>query len=107
MPIYRVTFGFAGLGGGWTETHMMTSTQSTPLQAVTAAQAVQSARCSMLSREWVSNGIRVSAYSDGGSPAIRSPRSVWLDKTRIGPGGMTATWAGEPNPVSLQAIGIA
>lgn len=107
MAIFRVTFGFAGGNQGWTETHMANIAATTALAAQTPIQAVAAARAAMLCREFKLNGVRTSIYSDGATPAVRLPRNTWLDKNNYGSGGNTVAWAGEPNPVSLQAIGIA
>jgi hypothetical protein len=107
VPIYRVSFGFAGLNTGWTETHMMNNQSVNALGALPAAQVVAGARALMLGRQFSLNGIRVSIYSDGGSPPQRVTRNVTLDKTNYGNGGTVAAWDAEPAVVAYQAIGTA
>lgn len=107
MPIYRVTFGFAGNNVGWTENHLMNSQSTTAQAAWNQTKTTAAARAAMLARPFVINGTRVSAYSNNAIPPVRTGKSVWLDKSVYGPGGNVKAWDAEPNSVQLQAIGTA
>lgn len=62
----------------------------------------------MLGAPFVLNGVRISAYSDGGSPPSRVPRQVFLDKTIYSYQGPNLVNNGaEPAVVALQASGYA
>jgi hypothetical protein len=108
VPIYRVTFGFAGNNEGWTETHACQSSQVTPLAVISDLVNLQLARVAMLGDPFVMNGCRVSIYSDGGNPPNRLPRQAALDKTLYSQSSYTGLAASaEPSAVSMQAQGYA
>jgi len=108
MPVYRITFGFAGANTGWTETHSMQHDSTIPGNLLPLLKPIQQARVLMLGWPFVCNGVRISTYSDGGSPPRRLPRSVYLDKTVYSnqDGGPLSSPA-EPAVVALQAQGFA
>lgn len=62
--IYRMTFGFAGQGVGWSETHAVKSIAQSPLDLVPVAIQVAQKRASFLGREFAINAVRISTYSD-------------------------------------------
>lgn len=110
MPVFRVTFGFAGGNTGWTETHSIQQSVTQAIGLLPITQGVARLRASMLGSPFVINGTRISIYSDGGAPPVRSPiRSVFLDKTIFSYAPTpTSPWPpSEPSPVQLQAQGFA
>jgi hypothetical protein len=110
MPVYRVTYGFAGANQGWTETHAMSQSVTTALAALPFTVAVAQARVAMLGSPFVLNGTRISIYSDGGVPPNRIRiRNVILDKKIYAYNAAVGTVAppSEPTPVQLQAQGFA
>ena len=108
MPIYRITFGFAGSNLGWTETHAISSQVTTPLAVLPSLVPIQTARVAMLGYPFVMNGTRISAYSDGGATPLRVPRQAYLDKTIYqNPGNAPGVNPSEPSPVQLEANGTA
>jgi hypothetical protein len=66
MAIYRVTFGFSGMGQGWSETHACRDSSSNPIDLAPKCIAVAQKRVTFLGREFVINAIRISRYSDDG-----------------------------------------
>lgn len=108
MPVYRITFGFAGGNTGWTETHACFQQVTTPAQVLPSLVPIQQARANMLGAPFVLNGVRISTYSDGGTPPNRLPRQVFLDKTQYAYKGPNIVNNGaEPAVVALQANGFA
>jgi hypothetical protein len=107
VPIYRVTYGFSGNGVGWTENFMLSSQQTNARAVAGTLTQVKEARRDFLAFPFRLMGCRVSAYSDGGSPATRANRSVWLDKDALPTKVNIAANAAEPNSVQYQVLGTA
>lgn len=102
--IYRVTFGFEGLGVGWSETHACRNASQNPVDVAPAAVNVAQKRVTFLGREFSINAIRISRYSDDGATARQ--RGVYLIKQRFSNPIQTVAQAAEPASVALLARGI-
>lgn len=101
--IYRVTFGFEGLGQGWSETHAVQNASENPQDLAPAAVNIAQKRVTFLGREFSINAIRISRYSDDG--ATTRARGVWLIKQTISNPIQTVAQAAEPAVVALLANG--
>jgi hypothetical protein len=102
--IYRVTFGYAGNGEGWSETHLMKDSSTDPRTfELSKLRSVAAARVTFLGKPFVINRIRCAAYSsDDGLPV---PRQSFLIKTEFAGSGQVARDFAEPSVVALQGIG--
>lgn len=101
--IYRVTFGFEGLGVGWSETHACRNASPNPVDVSPFAIAVAQKRVTFLGREFAINAIRISRYSDDG--ATQKQRGVYPIKARYTNPIQTVAQAAEPASVALLARG--
>jgi len=101
--IYRVTFGFEGLGQGWTETHACRNASANPIDVSPFAIAVAQKRVTFLGREFSINAIRISRYSDDG--ATQKQRGVYSIRQRFANPIQTVAQAAEPAAVALLARG--
>lgn len=101
--IYRVTFGFDGLGVGWSETHACRNSSPNPVDVSPFAIAVAQKRVTFLGREFAINAIRISRYSDDG--AVTKQRGVFPIKQRFTNPIQTVAQAAEPAAVALLARG--
>lgn len=103
MPIYRVTFGFEGLGKGWSETHAARSASEAPQTLIPTAIGVAQKRVTFLGREFAINAIRISKYSDNGG-TVRQ-RGVFPLKQRFMNPVQNLSQAAEPAVVALIGFG--
>lgn len=103
MPVYRVTFGFEGLGVGWSETHAARNTSETPQALVADAINVAQKRVTFLGREFSINAIRISKYSNDG--ATERQRGVFPVKQLFTNPVQTVAQAAEPAVVALIGFG--
>jgi hypothetical protein len=110
--IYRVTFLFSGGGEGFSETHLLQSTETNFNNLRAALGALAQARANLLGDPFYVWGIRISKYStDGGVKLSRGVR-LWKGD----PAGAYAGWynvnfdkannGSEPSEVAIQAIGF-
>lgn len=101
--VYLITYGFEGLGQGWSETHACKSATESPSALQAIALNVAQKRVTFLGREFRINFIRISKYSDDGA-TVRlkgvSPRRVDLRNPIV-----TAAQAAEPAVVALNVVG--
>lgn len=102
--IYKVTYGFTGLGVGWSETHAMKNSSDTAQVALASAIAVAEKRVTFLGREFSINVVRVSLYSnDEGTQRARgiAPSDIgWANPVQL------AIQAAEPAVVALKVTGF-
>lgn len=103
MPVYNVTFGFDGMGVGWSETHAAKNASESPSDLGPAALLVAQKRVTFLGREFAINSIRISRYSDDGATARN--RGVYLIKQRLTNPIQTLAQAAEPSSVALIGAG--
>lgn len=102
--IYRITFGFSGMGTGWTESHAMLNASNNPKDLYPTLADIAQKRAQMLGREFAITGIRISRYAtDAGVRA----RGVVLFKQRFVNSVTSASAAAEPAVVALQVRGYA
>lgn len=102
--IYRITFGFTGLGQGWAETHAMLNAANNPKDLMPTLIAIAQKRVLMLGREFSINAIRASRYAtDAG---VRMRGSFILKQLFTNPDG-TKQAAAEPADVALIVRGSA
>lgn len=102
--IYRITFGFAGLGTGWAETHAMLSQLNNPKDLMPTLADIAQKRAQMLGREFSIVALRASRYStDAG---VRS-RGSFMVKQRFTNAIQTVSAAAEPAVVALLVRGSA
>lgn len=102
--IYRITFGFAGMGTGWTESHAMLNASNNPRDLLPTLVDIAQKRAQMLGREFAITGIRVSRYAtDAGVRA----RGVILLKQRFVNSVTSSAAAAEPAVVAYQVRGYA
>ena len=101
--IFRVTFGFAGAGVGWSETHAARGASDQPADLASAATLVAQKRASFLGREFAIVAIRISRYSDNGG-LVRA-KGVFPIKMRFENPDQTAVQAAEPADVALIGTG--
>lgn len=102
--IYRITFGFAGMGTGWTESHAMLNASDNPRDLIPTLQDIAQKRAQMLGREFAIVGIRISRYAN--DAGVRQ-RGVILIKQRFVNSVTTQSAAAEPAVVALQVRGYA
>ena len=102
--IYRITFGFAGKGQGWGETHAMISNFNNPRDTMPALKDIASKRAQMLGREFEIVAIRVARYATEGG--VRQ-RGVYLEKGSWKNQFSTEGYGAEPAAVALLAKGYA
>lgn len=102
--IYNVTFGFAGLSTGWSETHAVSNVSENPQDLVADAIAVAQKRVTFLGREFAIVAIRVSKYSNDGATLRVKGRFPYKQvfKNPI----QTLAQAAEPAVVALNITGI-
>ncbi len=68
--LFRITFGFAGAGVGWAETHAMLNSANNPKDLIPTLRLIAQKRVQMLGREFYINAIRASRYAtDAGQRA--------------------------------------
>lgn len=103
MPVYRVTFGFEGLGKGWSETHAAKNPSETPQGLVADAINVAQKRVTFLGREFAINAIRISKYSN--DDATERQRGVFPVKQEFKNPVQTVSQAAEPAVVALIGFG--
>lgn len=102
--IYRVTFGFSGMGTGWAETHACLSGLNSPRDLGPTMNDIAAKRVQMLGREFSIVAVRIARYAtDAG---VRQ-RGVYLSKTLFTNSVTTASAAAEPASVALLIRGSA
>lgn len=101
--IYRVTFGFEGLGQGWSESHALKSNLTEPRDLIPVCRGIAQKRVTFLGREFAINLIRISRYSDDGA-TTRLKGSFPLKERFTNPIRL-AEQAAEPASVALIARG--
>lgn len=102
--IYRILFGFSGMGVGWAETHAMLNASNNPKDLMPTLSDIAYKRAQMLGREFAIVAIRASRYStDAGVRA----RGSFLLKQRFVNAVSSASAAAEPSNVALQVRGAA
>lgn len=101
--IYNVTFGFEGMGQGWSETHALKSSSEDPETVMLIAVAIAEKRVTFLGREFTINAIRVSAYSNDG--ATERVKGVALNEQGFSNPVQTAIASAEPANVALKIFG--
>lgn len=101
--IYRVTFGFEGLGKGWSESHALKDPSDNPIDQLPKALNVAQKRVTFLGREFSINAIRISRYSD--DAATTRAKGVYLSRTILRNPVQTVAQAAEPAEVALLAAG--
>lgn len=102
--IYRISFGFSGMGQGWSETHAMLNASNKPQDLVPTLTDIAQKRAQMLGREFAIIGIRISRYAtDAG---VRT-RGAYLVKQRFVNSVTTQSAAAEPAVVALLVRGSA
>ena len=74
--IFRVTFGFAGAGVGWSETHAMLAAATDPTLLVPTVSDIASKRAQMLGTEFSVVAIRIARYSDNAGARARGVKLV-------------------------------
>jgi len=102
--IYRITFGFAGAGVGWAETHAMLNASNNPKDLMPTLTDIANKRAQMLGREFTIVGIRASRYA---TDAGARTRGSFLSKVQIKNAVQTASAAAEPANVALIVRGAA
>lgn len=102
--IYRITFGFSGMGKGWAETHAMISPANNPQELMPTLTDLAFKRAQMLGREFTIVGIRASRYA---TEAGERRRGSFLKKTNIKNSGGTQAFAAEPAEVAFIVRGSA
>lgn len=102
--IYRITFGFAGQGTGWGETHAMLNANNNPRDLAPTLMDIAQKRAQMLGREFYINAIRIARYStDGGT----RQRGVYLVKQTFRNSTQSNAAAAEPAVVAYLVRGSA
>ncbi len=102
--IFRVTYGFSGMGTGWAETHAIKQDATNPRDLLPILADVCSKRVQMLGREFSLVGLRISRYAD--DAGVRA-RGAFLDKQVYTNAVTTASAAAEPAKVALIVRGYA
>ncbi len=100
--IYRVTFGFSGMGVGWSETHAMANASSDPGTLAPTLTDVAQKRSQMLGREFAIVAIRVSRFA---TEAGMRQRGVKLIKGGWSNTVKTELYAAEPASVAYLVRG--
>lgn len=102
--IYRITFGFSGMGVGWSETHAMLSALPNPIDLMPTLADIATKRVQFLGREFSIIAIRASRYAtDGG---LRTRGSNILKRVFTN-SVTTKSAAAEPSAVALICRGAA
>lgn len=102
--VFRIVFGFSGMGTGWAETHAYLNGGVNPKDHVPTMTDIANKRAQMLGREFSIVGIRISRYAtDAGVRA----RGTFLAKVNIKNSVTTASAAAEPAAVALVTRGSA
>lgn len=96
--IYRITFGFDGMGVGWAETHAMLNASNNPVDLMPTLVDIAQKRAQMLGREFRIKAIRASRYS---TDAGERRRGVKLLKTNIKNTVTSQGASAEPAAVAL------
>lgn len=102
--IYRITFGFAGMGVGWSETHAMLNAANDPKSLVPTLRDIAQKRAQFLGREFKIVAIRIARYAN--DAGVRQ-RGVFLHKEQFQTSVTGATGAAEPASVALLVRGAA
>lgn len=102
--IFKVTFGFRGMGVGWSETHAAISGATDPKTLAEQMKSIAQKRVQMLGREFEINAIRISRYST--DDGVRQ-RGVNLVKQIFKNSSQSASAAAEPAVVALLVRGTA
>lgn len=96
--IFRVTYGFSGMGTGWAETHAVKNDATNPRDLLTMLADVCSKRVQMLGREFSIVGLRISRYAN--DAGVRQKGS-FIDEQIYTNAVTTASAAAEPAKVAL------
>lgn len=102
--IYNVTFGFAGLSTGWSETHAVSNVSENPQDLIADAIQVAQKRVTFLGREFSIVALRVSKYSNDGA-TVRTKGRFPLKQTFKNPVQLKEQ-AAEPAVVALNITGV-
>lgn len=102
--IFRVTYGFSGMGTGWAETHAVRNDATNPRDLLPILADVCSKRVQMLGREFSLVGLRISRYAN--DAGVRQ-KGAFLDKQVYTNAVTTASAAAEPAKVALLIRGYA
>lgn len=100
--IYLVTFGFEGLGQGWSETHAVTATSEDPRSLTPSATLVAQKRVTFLGKEFAINMIRIAAYSNDGATARVKGHAPPLLQRFVNP-VQSELMSAEPSSIALKA----
>lgn len=102
--IYRVTFGFDGMGVGWAETHAMLSPSNNPKELFPTLADIATKRAQMLGIEFRIKAIRISRYAT--EAGVRA-KGVQMFKGNWKNTSTAQNLGAEPAAVALIAIGYA
>lgn len=103
MPIFRVTFGFAGANTGWSETHAKLDTATDPLALAPVCREIAAKRALMLGSEFYVNAIRIARYAKEDGTRFRGVKLV--KEVFAQPNAGQAGWGAEPAAVALKVRG--
>ena len=102
--IFRVTYGFSGMGTGWAETHAVKNDATNPRDLLPVLADVCSKRVQMLGREFSIVGLRISRYANDAGARVKGS---YIDKQIYTNAVNTASAAAEPAKVALVIRGSA
>jgi len=102
--IYRITFGFAGAGVGWAETHAMLNAANNPADLMPTLTDIANKRAQMLGREFAIVAIRAARYATDAGVRVRGS---FISKVQIRNTVTTVAAAAEPGDVALVVRGAA
>lgn len=103
MPIYRITMGFTGRTQGWSEYHMLKTTETVSQNLEPLVTQLCQKRAQFLGAPYSIFGFRIAAYlNDDGTKA---PRQSWFKRKSFTTSHPSSTGNAEPTDVAIIGIG--